>query len=255
MEKLMEISHVGYSYHTMQGETPALSNINFTVHKGDFLAIVGPSGCGKSTLLSLLAGLLEPEHGSIFLYGQKVSQKGNRSIGYMLQHDHLFEWRTVEKNVLLGLEIQHKLCAETRESVLDMLKTYGLYQFKDARPSQLSGGMRQRAALIRTLALKPEILLLDEPFSALDMLTKSAVHDWYLQVMETIHLSTLFVTHDIEEAILLSDRIYLLTGTPGSVTKEIRIEEPRPRKREFSLSERFLDYKRQILMHLEKAQG
>ena len=173
----------------------------------------------------------------------------------MLQHDHLFEWRTVEKNVLLGLEIQHKLCAETRESVLDMLKTYGLYQFKDARPSQLSGGMRQRAALIRTLALKPEILLLDEPFSALDMLTKSAVHDWYLQVMETIHLSTLFVTHDIEEAILLSDRIYLLTGTPGSVTKEIRIEEPRPRKREFSLSERFLDYKRQILMHLEKAQG
>ena len=133
------------------------------------------STIGKSTLLSLLAGLLEPEHGSIFLYGQKVSQKGNRSIGYMLQHDHLFEWRTVEKNVLLGLEIQHKLCAETRESVLDMLKTYGLYQFKDARPSQLSGGMRQRAALIRTLALKPEILLLDEPFSALDYQTRLTV--------------------------------------------------------------------------------
>ena len=168
MEKLMEIRHVGYSYHTMQGETPALHNINFTVHKGDFLAIVGPSGCGKSTLLSLLAGLIEPEHGSILLYGQKLFRKTGGTIGYMLQHDHLLEWRTIEKNVLLGLEIQNKLTPATKERVFDMLKTYGLYKFKNARPSQLSGGMRQRAALIRTLALEPEILLLDEPFSALD---------------------------------------------------------------------------------------
>ena len=223
MEQLMDISHVSYSYHTMQGETPALSNINFTVHKGDFLAIVGPSGCGKSTLLSLLAGLLEPEHGSIFLYGQKVSQKGNRSIGYMLQHDHLFEWRTVEKNVLLGLQIQHKLCAETRESVLDMLKTYGLYQFKDARPSQLSGGMRQRAALIRTLALKPEILLLDEPFSALDYQTRLTVGNDIGAIIKKEGKTAILVTHDLSEAISLGTQIIVLSRRPASVSTTIPI--------------------------------
>ena len=223
MEQLMDISHVSYSYHTMQGETPALSNINFTVHKGDFLAIVGPSGCGKSTLLSLLAGLLEPEHGSIFLYGQKVSQEGNRSIGYMLQHDHLFEWRTVEKNVLLGLEIQHKLCAETRESVLDMLKTYGLYQFKDARPSQLSGGMRQRAALIRTLALKPEILLLDEPFSALDYQTRLTVGNDIGAIIKKEGKTAILVTHDLSEAISLGTQIIVLSRRPASVSTTIPI--------------------------------
>lgn len=223
MEQLMDISHVSYSYHTMQGETPALSNINFTVHKGDFLAIVGPSGCGKSTLLSLLAGLLEPEHGSIFLYGQKVSQKGSRSIGYMLQHDHLFEWRTVEKNVLLGLEIQHKLSDETRESVLEMLKTYGLYQFKDARPSQLSGGMRQRAALIRTLALKPEILLLDEPFSALDYQTRLTVGDDIGAIIKKEGKTAILVTHDLSEAISLGTQIIVLSRRPASISTMIPI--------------------------------
>ncbi len=170
-----------------------------------------------------MAGLLEPEHGSIFLYGQKVSQKGSRSIGYMLQHDHLFEWRTVEKNVLLGLEIQHKLSDETRESVLEMLKTYGLYQFKDARPSQLSGGMRQRAALIRTLALKPEILLLDEPFSALDYQTRLTVGDDIGAIIKKEGKTAILVTHDLSEAISLGTQIIVLSRRPASISTMIPI--------------------------------
>ncbi len=226
MEQLMDISHVSYSYHTMQGETPALSNINFTVHKGDFLAIVGPSGCGKSTLLSLMAGLLEPEQGSVFLYGQKVSLKGSHTIGYMLQHDHLFEWRTVEKNVLLGLEIQNKLTSETKKSVLGLLKTYGLYKFKDARPSQLSGGMRQRAALIRTLALKPEILLLDEPFSALDYQTRLTVGDDIGAIIKKEGKTAILVTHDLSEAISLGTQIIVLSKRPATIKKIIPIHFP-----------------------------
>lgn len=226
MEKLMEINHVGYSYHTMQGETPALSNINFTVHKGDFLAIVGPSGCGKSTLLSLLSGLIEPEHGSILLYGQKMQQKGGSVIGYMLQHDHLFEWRTVEKNVLLGLEIQNNLTPQTREMVLDMLKTYGLYKFKDAKPSQLSGGMRQRAALIRTLALNPELLLLDEPFSALDYQTRLTVGDDIGAIIKKEQKTAILVTHDLSEAVSLGSRVLVLSKRPATIKTVVDIDFP-----------------------------
>ena len=226
MEQLMDIRHVSYPYHTMQGETPALSNINFTVHKGDFLAIVGPSGCGKSTLLSLLAGLLEPEQGSVFLYGQKVSQKRNHAIGYMLQQDHLFEWRTVLKNVLLGLEIQKKISPEAKESVLDMLKTYGLYKFKDSRPSQLSGGMRQRAALIRTLALNPEILLLDEPFSALDYQTRLTVGDDIGSIIKKEGKTAILVTHDLSEAISLGTQIIVLSKRPAGIKAIIPIHFP-----------------------------
>lgn len=226
MEKLMEINHVGYSYHTMQGETPALSNINFTVHKGDFLAIVGPSGCGKSTLLSLLAGLIEPEHGSILLYGQKLFQKTSGTIGYMLQHDHLFEWRTIEKNVLLGLEIQKNLTPAAREKVFDMLKTYGLYKFRNARPSQLSGGMRQRAALIRTLALEPEILLLDEPFSALDYQTRLTVGDDIGSIIKKEQKTAILVTHDLSEAVSLGTQVLVLSKRPATIKTIIPISFP-----------------------------
>ena len=226
MEQLMDISHVSYSYHTMQGETPALSNINFTVHKGDFLAIVGPSGCGKSTLLSLMAGLLEPEQGSVFLYGQKVSLKGSHTIGYMLQHDHLFEWRTIEKNVLLGLEIQNKQTPESREQVLEMLKTYGLYKFKDARPSQLSGGMRQRAALIRTLALNPELLLLDEPFSALDYQTRLTVGDDIGAIIKKEQKTAILVTHDLSEAVSLGSQVLVLSKRPATIKTVVDISFP-----------------------------
>lgn len=226
MEKLMEISHVGYSYHTMEGETPALVNINFTVHKGDFLSIVGPSGCGKSTLLSLLTGLTEPEHGSILLYGQKLFQKGSGTIGYMLQHDHLFEWRTIEKNVLLGLEIQNRLTPESREKVMDMLQRYGLYKFKDARPSQLSGGMRQRAALIRTLALEPELLLLDEPFSALDYQTRLTVGDDIGSIIKKEQKTAILVTHDLSEAVSLGNQVLILSKRPGTIKNIVPITFP-----------------------------
>lgn len=224
MEKLLELKTVGYSYHTMQGETPALTNINFTVFKGEFLAIVGPSGCGKSTLLSLLCGLLEPEHGSILLYGQKLFHKGNGSIGYMLQHDHLFEWRTIEQNVMLGPEIQKTLTPARREAISDMLKTYGLYKFKDAKPSQLSGGMRQRAALIRTLALEPELLLLDEPFSALDYQTRLTVGDDIGTILKKEKKTAILVTHDLSEAVSLGDRVIILTRRPGTIQNIITIQ-------------------------------
>lgn len=176
MAHKLEVRGVGYAYHTMEGETPALSDISFTADTGEFIAIVGPSGCGKSTLLSLLCGLVRPESGSILIDQKPLDEAGNL-IGYMLQKDHLFEWRTILSNVSLGLEIQKRLTPENQKELKEMLKTYGLEEFQDMRPSQLSGGMRQRAALIRTLALKPDILLLDEPFSALDYQTRLAVCD------------------------------------------------------------------------------
>ena len=171
MNPLLTLEHVGFAYHQAEGETPALSDISFTLEAGHFLAIVGPSGCGKSTLLSLISGLLLPEEGRILLHGLPV-REARANIGYMLQRDHLFEWRTVYTNVLLGLEIQHQKTPEKLQKVDHMLDSYGLSGFRNARPSQLSGGMRQRAALIRTLALEPDLLLLDEPFSALDYQTR-----------------------------------------------------------------------------------
>ena len=164
MKSKLEVKDLCYSYHTLEGETQALSNISFNVKEGEFFVIVGPSGCGKSTLLSLLCGLIEPESGTIAIDG--VPGKDSHAVmGYMLQRDHLFEWRTIFDNVSLGLEINHRLDEGSRKELDHMLDTYGLLQFRDAKPAQLSGGMRQRAALIRTLALKPDILLLDEPFS------------------------------------------------------------------------------------------
>ena len=156
MKPKLEVCGVSYSYHTLEGETPALSHISFTVPSGEFLAVIGPSGCGKSTLLSLLCGLLKPEKGNISMDGIPIGQS-HAGIGYMLQKDHLFEWRTIYGNVALGLEIQKKLNDDTRRGLREMLEAYGLNGFASARPSELSGGMRQRAALIRTLALKPEI--------------------------------------------------------------------------------------------------
>ena len=176
MSPLLEISHLSYAYHSIDGETYALSDLNFQVEKGEFIAIVGPSGCGKSTLLSLISGLLQPENGTILLDGRSITQT-RANVGYMLQKDHLLEWRTVYQNVILGLEIQHKLTTENKLRIEQMLSNYGLEAFRNSRPSQLSGGMRQRAALIRTLAQNPDLLLLDEPFSALDYLTRISVCD------------------------------------------------------------------------------
>ena len=217
MEPLLEINHINYAYHSMQGETPALQNIHFTVCKGDFIAVVGPSGCGKTTLLSLIAGLLLPEEGEILLNGKRLQEQSNNPIGYMLQKDHLLEWRTIYKNLTLGLEIQKK-CDRKHLAIIDeLLKTYGLWDFRNAYPRHLSGGMRQRAALIRTLALSPDVLLLDEPFSALDYQTRLNVSDDIGSIIKEKEISTLLVTHDLAEAISMSDRVIVLTKRPGTI--------------------------------------
>ena len=218
MSPLLEVSHVCYSYHTLSGETQALCDINFSVDEGEFLAVVGPSGCGKSTLLSLLSGLIEPEQGSVHI-GRLPVSRHRTNIGYMLQKDHLFEWRTVYKNVILGLEIQKKLTKENLEHVEEMLKDYGLFAFKDSRPSELSGGMRQRAALIRTLALNPSLLLLDEPFSALDYQTRLRVCDDVCRIIKREHKPAILVTHDLSEAVSMADRILILSSRPARLVK------------------------------------
>lgn len=213
METILEVKDLSHSYHNMEGETPALSHLSFTMEKGDFISIVGPSGCGKSTLLSLISGLLEPEKGAIELHGKMM--------GYMLQKDHLLEWRTIYKNVILGLEIRNLLSSATKLKADVLLEQYGLLDFANAKPSELSGGMRQRAALIRTLILEPDLLLLDEPFSALDYQTRLTVGDDIGQIIRKEKRSAILVTHDLSEAISLGDKVVVLTKRPASIQKVI----------------------------------
>ncbi len=226
MRPLFEIRHVNYAYHTMQGETPALSDITFNVSAGEFVAVVGPSGCGKSTLLNLLSGMLTPESGSLLLNGEPLGAKNRRQIGYMLQQDHLLEWRSIMKNILLGLEIRHELTEESKNYAKELLEQYGLRKFADAKPSQLSGGMRQRAALVRTLILKPDLLLLDEPFSALDYQTRLTVGNDIGSIIRKEKKTAILVTHDLSEAVSLGDRIVILSKRPGTVRRIVPIEMP-----------------------------
>lgn len=218
MNPIISLNNVSYSYHTAKGEIAALSDISFQLQPGSFTSIVGPSGCGKTTLLSLISGILIPESGTV-----EISSSNNIYIGYMLQRDNLFEWRSVYKNMLLGLEIQKKCDKPHIENVNRLMDSYGLTPFKHARPSQLSGGMRQRAALIRTLALEPDILLLDEPFSALDYQTRLEVSDDIYQIIQEQHKTAILVTHDISEAISMGDNVIVLTGRPATVGKTISV--------------------------------
>lgn len=220
---LLELKNISYSYHTLHGETKALNNISFGVKEGEFLAIVGPSGCGKSTLLSIIAGLIKPEDGTIIV-NKSDGTMGYPKIGYMLQKDHLLDWRSVYQNVILGLEIQDKLTKENIEYVHELLEEYGLGSFKDKRPSELSGGMKQRAALIRTLALKPELLLLDEAFSALDYQTRLIVSADICNIIRQTGKTMIMITHDLSEAVRLSDRVIVLTARPASVKTEVPIQ-------------------------------
>lgn len=224
MEPLLEINHINYAYHSMQGETPALQNIHFTVCKGDFIAVVGPSGCGKSTLLSLIAGLLLPEEGEILLNGKRLQEQSNNPIGYMLQKDHLLEWRTIWKNIQLGLEIQGNINSASTAYANSLLKNYVLYDFKDKRPCELSGGMRQRAALIRTLVLNPTLLLLDEPFSALDYQTRLKVADDIGMIIKQEEKTAILVTHDLSEAVSLANRVVVLSERPARISAVIPLE-------------------------------
>ena len=216
MQPILSLENIFYSYHNLKGETPALSGISFQVTEGEFLAIVGPSGCGKSTLLSIIAGLLEPESGTL-------SFDRSSTIGYMLQHDHLFEWRTIYQNVILGLELNKNVTKENTEYVLQLLKDYGLYAFKDKKPSELSGGMRQRAALIRTMAVKPDLMLLDEPFSALDFQTRLTVSADIGNIIRNTGKTAILITHDLSEAITLADRVLVFSGRPSRVKYELSV--------------------------------
>ena len=223
MKPLLDVRDVSLAYHSMDGETDALSHISFQLMPGEFLAIVGPSGCGKSTLLNLICGLLKPEHGTILMDGRPVPA-GDPRIGYMLQRDHLLEWRTVWKNVVLGLEIRKELTPAKARHVHEMLLAYDLDRFENARPSQLSGGMRQRAALIRTLALEPMLLLLDEPFSALDYQTRLNVSDDIGTILRRENKPAILVTHDISEAISMADRVIILSPRPARIQRIVPIE-------------------------------
>ena len=222
MPALLELDHVGLSYHTLSGEIQALSQISFSVQEGEFVSLVGPSGCGKSTVLNLIAGLLIPEQGQITMQGLP-REHSVLSVGYMLQKDHLFEWLTIYENVLLGLEIQKRKTKESLSHVDRLLQEYGLWNFRFSHPSQLSGGMRQRAALIRTLALEPALLLLDEPFSALDYQTRLSVSDDIWKILRKEGKTALLVTHDISEAISMSDRVIILSKAPACVRCEFPI--------------------------------
>ena len=222
MNPILKVRDVCLSYHTLSGETPALSHISFDLMPGEFLSIVGPSGCGKSTLLNLIAGLLAPECGSITLDEKPVSA-GSTAVGYMLQKDHLLEWRSIYKNILLCLAIRKEKTKKKLSHAEELLRIYGLDRFRDARPSQLSGGMRQRAALIRTLVLKPELLLLDEPFSALDYQTRLNVSDDIGKILRNSGKPAILVTHDISEAISMADRVLILSPRPATVQKIVDI--------------------------------
>ncbi len=223
MTPLLEVSGVSHSYHTMEGETKALSHITFSIFNGEFVAVVGPSGCGKTTLLTLLDGLAAPEAGTILVNGRPVSEV-RQHIGYMFQRDRLLEWRTILANVSLGLEIQKRMTSQAREELISMLDAYGLGEFAGSRPSELSGGMRQRAALIRTLALKPDLLLLDEPFSALDYQTRLTVCDDISSIIRKNGKTAVLVTHDLSEAISAADRILVLSSRPGTIKAEIPLD-------------------------------
>lgn len=223
MQPLLNVEDVSFSYHNMSGETSVLSHVSFQIEKGEFVAIVGPSGCGKSTILNLISGLIAPEEGRIQLHRESDEAEKVR-VGYMLQKDHLFEWRTVYENVILGLEIQKMMQKEKLDKVDEMLQQYGLWQFRASRPSELSGGMRQRAALIRTLALNPELLLLDEPFSALDYQTRLSVSDDIGQILKREKKTALLVTHDISEAISMSNRVIVLSSRPSTVKAVVDIQ-------------------------------
>lgn len=212
----IEVDQVSMTYQSLDGELEALRDVSFSVPKGTFLSIVGPSGCGKSTLLSLICGLEKPTAGVIRIDGKAICGP-TKQIGFMPQRDQLFEWRTIWKNVLLGPEIRHENTAERQASVSALLEQYALQAFTKSQPSQLSGGMRQRCALIRTLAIEPEILLLDEPFSALDYQTRLAVSSDIAQIIRQSGKTAVLVTHDIAEAIAMSDRILVLSHRPGCV--------------------------------------
>lgn len=242
---LLRAEHISKAY----GDKQVLEDINIHLDQGEIVSLLGISGSGKTTLFHILSGIVFPDQGRVFLREEDITGSPG-SISYMLQKDLLLPHKKVIDNVSLPLILKGMKKAQAREKAAPLFAEFGLDGVQQQYPSQLSGGMRQRAALLRTYLSSNGVALLDEPFSALDTLTKTSIHKWYLDIMQHIDLSTLFITHDIDEAILLSDRIYILNGTPGKIRDEIIIKEKKPRAENFALSDAFLAYKREIISKL-----
>lgn len=214
----LTVEHIHHVYFTKDSATVALEDVQLSVEEGEFVSFLGPSGCGKTTLLSIIAGLIKPVEGTVTI-ANKVISKPDSVIGYMLQQDYLFPWKTIEENVTLGLKVIGKKTKESKRTTLSLLKTMGIDSVENQYPGQLSGGMRQRAALVRTLATNPKILLLDEPFSALDYQTKLKLEDLVVETLKEFKKTALLVTHDIGEAIAMSDRIFVFSSKPGKISR------------------------------------
>ncbi len=244
MEQSITLQNIGLTYQAKEGEVEALRDVTFSVKQGEFVALVGPSGCGKSTLLGVIAGLERPDSGIVTVCGETV-QGPTRRVGFMPQRDQLFPWRTIRDNVLLGLQIQHETDEAHLRHVDVLLSRYGLADFAQLRPGQLSGGMRQRCALIRTLATDPDLLLLDEPFSALDYQTRLTVSGDIWRIIRSEGKTALLVTHDIAEAVSMADRVVVLSQRPATVKAIFDMEQLRQltplQRRESPLFSRFFD--------------
>ncbi len=223
MNTILKLKNINLTYHTLKSETHAIKDINLTINDGDFVSIVGPSGCGKTTILSMISGLLKPTSGEILLDNKPISSVST-NVGYMFQRDNLFEWLNVKQNILVGPKINHFKNCLSNDNLDSLLNKYGLSGFEKAKPSELSGGMRQRVSLIRTLALNPKILLLDEPFSALDYQTRLSVQNDIYSIIKSENKTAILVTHDISEAVCMSDKIIILTKRPGTIKQIIELD-------------------------------
>ncbi len=231
-----------------------LEGVDFEAADGELVSIIGPSGCGKSTLLNIIAGLDQPTSGEIYLNGRRTERRLG-VVGYMQQRDLLFPWRTVIDNVVLGLELQGISRKAARQRAMNLTEQFGLNGFEQEYPYALSGGMKQRAAFLRTVLADQEVFLLDEPFGALDALTRTQIQEWLLSMWETVKKTIVMVTHDVDEAIFLSDRVYVMTARPGSIRQVMRIELPRPRKLEMVTWPEFVMMKAELLSSIREGGG
>jgi ABC-type nitrate/sulfonate/bicarbonate transport system ATPase subunit len=252
----LQVTGLAKRFESSEGSVQALDGLDLEVADGEFVSVIGPSGCGKSTLFNILAGLEEPSAGTLRLDGTMVRGPDLLGrVGYMPQRDLLLPWRTILDNTIVGLEVAGAGRAEARRRALELFPDFGLAGFEQHRPDKLSGGMRQRAALLRTFLAGRQVILLDEPFGALDSLTRAGMQQWLVQVWEEHRKTILLVTHDVDEALFLADRVYVLSPRPGRVVLDLEVDLPRPRSYELITSEAFVAHKQRLLHHLGMAFG